>query len=176
MANYSALALVNGQGPRFSNLVPLDRSGWDLAGVYCPHGSRFTSDGRVIAACRTINAFIDKREAIMGLRQIVWKAVISVLPMKVVLSVLPNYIAHQVKDEIRIALRHVFYSQRTRRSNSLNFRAVGLILAVDLTQHLAGLISTFAQAQAFIFGTADVDCLFQIMPYPRSIPNIRLNT
>ena len=50
--------------------------------------------------------FIDKREAIMGLRQIIRKAVISVLPI---------YIARQVKDEIRIALRHALYSQRTRR-------------------------------------------------------------
>jgi len=42
----------------------------------------------------------------MGLRQIIWKVVISVLPI---------YIARQVKDEIKIAVRHGLYSQRTRR-------------------------------------------------------------
>lgn len=50
----------------------------------------------------------------MSLRQIIRKAVISALPMKVVLSVLPIHLARQVTNEIGIALRHVLYSKRTR--------------------------------------------------------------
>lgn len=34
---------------------------------------------------------------------------------KIVISVLPIYVARQVKNEIRIALRHVLYSRRTQR-------------------------------------------------------------